>query len=294
MSETTTPAFSYTTGTLTTRGVECVLHKWKPNSQPKGVVVVYHGFGAHAQYPTVSYASNLLANNGYRVYALDLPGHGLSPGIKGYLTGVDDLIKDGVTVARHAKSDSSSCGSDLPLFLLGSSMGGAIALKVADELDEDYIKGVVMLAPMLSLKVSSIERMGLSFLSLFVPSVQLIPNSTTSSEKQYRDPQRRAECEADELSYSGKLRVSSALTCVDLALDISESFGRIKVPFFCMVSDEDVIVDNSKIDELMEKSKSADKTMKKYPALHGLLCEPTPLIDEIHSDLLKWLEQKCS
>ena len=126
MSETTTPVFSYTTGTLATRGVECVLHKWQPNSQPKGVVVVYHGFGAHARYPTVLYASNLLASNGYTVYSLDLPGHGMSPGIRGYLTGVGDLIKDGVAVAEHAKSDSSSCGNELPLFLLGSCMGGGI------------------------------------------------------------------------------------------------------------------------------------------------------------------------
>lgn len=285
---------SYETGTFPTGGTDCVLHKWKPSSEEvKGVAVVYHGFGAHSQYPTVRYASNLMANNGFLVYALDLPGHGMSPGARGYLTGVSDLIEGGVALAKHANSDASNSRGDLPLFLLGSSMGGAIALKVAENLDAGFVSGVVMLAPMISLKVSAIERSALALLSWIIPSVPLIPSSATSAEKQYRDAQKRAECEADELSYSGKLRISSALTCVDLALDVSQSFGKIAVPFLCMVADEDVVVDNTKIDEMMEKAKSEDKTVKNYAALHGLLCEPAPLIEEIENDLIQWVLQRC-
>ena len=266
-----------------------MVHKWTPKSRSKGLAVVYHGFGAHSQYPTVRYASNLLAGSGFAVYALDLPGHGLSPGTRGFLTGSNDLIEDGVAILKHARSDA---GANLPLFLLGSSMGGAIALKVAEWAEPGSVSGVVMLAPMLSLKVSSIERTALSLLSYIIPSSPLIPSSATSPDKQYRDPQKRAECEADELSYSGKLRVSSALTCVDLAIDISDSFHKVSVPFLCMVADEDVVVDNSKIDDLMEKSQSKDKMLKRYAALHGLLCEPVPLIDTIEKDLIEWMVQK--
>jgi alpha-beta hydrolase superfamily lysophospholipase len=209
---------------------------------------------------------------------------------------VNDLIEDGVAVAKHAKTDvvASNNGNPLPLFLLGSSMGGAIALKVAERLGSGFVQGVVMLAPMLSLKVGSFERMTLSFLSLIIPSMPLIPSSATSPDKQYRDVQRRAECEADVLSYKGNLRVSSALTCVDLALEISQSFEDVAVPFLCMIADEDVVVDNSKVRDLMEKSKSEDKTLKRYPALHGLLCEPAPLLGVIEDDLIQWLLQRCS
>ena len=67
-----------------------------------------------------------------------------------------------IAVANHAKNDASS--NKVPLFLVGSSMGGAIALAVAKKLNDGKVQGVVMLAPMLSLKVSFFERGNLEWL----------------------------------------------------------------------------------------------------------------------------------
>jgi hypothetical protein len=44
----------------------------------------------------------------------------------------------------------------------------------------------------------------------------------------------------------------------------------------------------------MEKAASSDKTMKRYPALHGLLCEPSPLVDTIESEIIEWMESRKS
>lgn len=292
------------TSTLVTRGIECALYKWSPppeggsgasssdpplpdwragggpsGRRPRGVAVVYHGFGAHSLYPTVRYASSLLAESGLLVYGLDLPGHGASPGRRGLLTGVDDLIEDGVAVAVHAAADasSSSGGADLPLFLVGSSMGGAIALAVAHRMG-DSVSGVVMLAPMLSLSVGPSARRALGLLSAVAPTVPLIPSSATSPEMQYRDAERRAECERNTLTYKGYMRPQSALTCVEFTNHIQKSFDKVNVPFLCMIAEEDVVVDNSVAKLLMRESPSRDKTLKSYAALHGLLCEPAPLL----------------
>lgn len=200
-----------------------------------------------------------------------------------------------MAAANHAKSDAKKIqGEDLPLFLVGSSMGGAIALAVSRKMEEGSIRGVVMLAPMLSLKVSSFERTALGLLSVILPSAPIIPSSATSPDKQYRDPERRAECEADTMTYRGNLRVSSAHTCVELAVEISQSFEEVKVPFLCMMAEEDVVVDNSKVTELMEKAKSEDKTLNTYAALHGLLCEPAPLLGIIEDDFIQWLLKRCT
>ncbi|EJK70410.1 hypothetical protein THAOC_08236 [Thalassiosira oceanica] len=161
----------------------------------RGVAVVYHGFGAHSLYPTVRYASSLLCEHGLVVYALDLPGHGASPGTRGLLTSVEDLIEDGMAVATYAAGHRSKGGKNkLPLFLVGSSMGGAISLAVSQRMKEttETVAGVVLLAPMLSLNVSPFVCGVLRLLSYIIPTAPLLPSSATSSKAQYRDERKKS------------------------------------------------------------------------------------------------------
>lgn len=60
-----------------------------------------------------------------------------------------------------------------------------------------------------------------------------------------------------------------------------------------MIADEDLVVDNSVARGLMQQSPSRDKTLKSYAALHGLLCEPAPLLGIIEDDFVQWLLQRC-
>jgi alpha-beta hydrolase superfamily lysophospholipase len=146
---------------------------------------------------------------------------------------------------------------------------------------------------MLALKVSVLERTALKALSYVVPTLQIIPSSATSAEKQYRDPIKRKECEEDELTIPGKtLRVASACTCVDLAFQIREDFPSVFIPLLCMIANEDVVVNNEGSLELIDRATSKDKTLKRYDALHGLLCEPPPLVDQIQKDLLDWMDER--
>lgn len=277
---------------LRIRDMECCLHSWNVNSTtPRAIVVIYHGFLAHGRYPTVRYAAELLAANGFAVIAADLPGHGKSPGTRGYLPSAETLVQDGIVVAEHA---AKMYDGNSKLFLLGSSMGGTIALSVAMKLG-DRVSGVMLLAPMLAIDVNEPSRLLLKTLSYVVPTLSAIPSSSTSAEKQYRDAAKRKECEDDELSIPGStIRIASASTCVELAKTMRTEFSLISCPFLCMIGSEDVVVDNVGARELMEVSPSQDKTLKEYDALHGLLCEPSPLVDEIHSDLLAWLNERSS
>ena len=253
--------------------------------------------------------------------AADLPGHGASPGMRGYLDGADQLVKCGLAVAEHGAALCRSSGNNsenprqnsLPLFLVGSSMGGTIALAVALELSKKQkmkktkdendsllpeVAGVVLLAPMLALDVAAPLRhilYGIACIPMLSTAL-LIPSSSTSAEKQYRDGTKRKECEDDPLAVNtgGKIRPASASTCVELANGVvAERLHEVSVPFLCLVAKEDVVVDNSGSYRLMEQAASSDKTLKSYNALHGLLCEPKPLIDEIHRDILNWLAERC-
>ncbi|KAL3907207.1 MAG: hypothetical protein SGILL_008964 [Bacillariaceae sp.] len=187
-------------------------------------------------------------------------------------------------------------------------MGGAIALLVAPRLKEEdaaettsndptaataAVKKeplVCLLAPMLKLNVSSLERTALQCVSFVAPTLQLIPSSATDASKQYRDETKRHECETDALTVSGaKLRVASALTCVDTCLKVEEIFESVTNPYLLLIADEDVVVKNEGCENLYRASPSTDKTKKNYAALHGLLCEPSPLFDQIKQDILTCL-----
>lgn len=280
--------------TVLIRGMDCHMHKWNVDGtkKPRALCVIYHGFLAHGNYPTVRYAAEFLAQADYAVIAVDMPGHGKSPGLRGYLESADTVTADGISIATHARTlVDDTC----KLILVGSSMGGAIALSVAQKMLQDKVAGVVLLAPMLKLNVSTVEHSLLTGLAWMMPTYALIPSSATSAEKQYRDPKKRQECEDDALTVSGaKLRTASALSCVDMTINIREEFQDIKSPFLVMIAEEDVVVKNEGSEELYEKSPSTDKTVKRYPALHGLLCEPVPMFDEIKKDMLEWIEQRTS
>ena len=275
---------------------EFCIHTWNKASTAESVVVIYHGLGAHGLYPTVRYAAELLALPplSCKVVAPDMRGHGKSSGLQGYLPNADVIVEDAYKVAAYAITEHKP----KKLFFAGSSMGGTIALEVAQKVSQsnnkhqqDVLAGIILLAPMLKLSVSSIARFLLSGLASVLSTWRLIPSSSTDAEKQYRDDKKRQECENDAYkTESGSIRVGTANACVSLANRVE--FDKVEVPFWLGVADEDVVVDKQGCLDLYELSPSTDRTMKRYAALHGLLCEPSPLFDEIAADILEWVRAK--
>jgi alpha-beta hydrolase superfamily lysophospholipase len=146
------------------------------------------GFLLMADTPLSNTQAQLLHSRGFHVMAPDMPGHGESSGLRGYLPSAEVLIEDALKIACFVLEKFPS----KKLFLVGSSMGGTIALRVAMEVKE--ISGVVLLAPMLAIKVGAPARMLLKGLSYVFPTVQAIPSSATSPDSQFRDEAKRKEC----------------------------------------------------------------------------------------------------
>ena len=212
---------------ISSRGETCALWEWTPNHPPKGLVVVFHGLAAHTRFPTVRIAAELLSANGYVVCGLDLPGHGASEGLRGYIYSSQALIDDGLAAYWAACKSHPA----LPTFLLGSSMGAAIAIGVASSLtaEDATPHGIVMLAPMLAPAASPFLSTLVSALAWTPLSrLALISSSATSNEKQYADPAMRAEIESDELAYKGSLRVASVAAVLELGATTEENLEGIR------------------------------------------------------------------
>jgi alpha-beta hydrolase superfamily lysophospholipase len=92
-----------------------------------------------------------LARAGYAVYGVDYEGHGRSEGLQGYVPSFDVLVAD--LDAFFAAVVASTANTELPRFLLGESMGGAVAL-LLHRARPSYWTGAVLVAPMCKVQTS--------------------------------------------------------------------------------------------------------------------------------------------
>ena len=106
----------------TADGVRLFGQSWVP-PEPRGIIVLVHGLAEHSgRYE--DFAKNANAA-GFGVFAIDLRGHGRSPGEALWIDSFDDYLLDIDALMQAVKQSVSSC----PLFLMGHSLGGAIAVR---------------------------------------------------------------------------------------------------------------------------------------------------------------------
>jgi alpha-beta hydrolase superfamily lysophospholipase len=100
------------------------VHHWQPDAATHGVLLIVHGMAEHGgRYARLAAAATA---EGWQVYALDLPGHGLTPGVRGHFAD-----RHGWSVALsaiHALRERIVVEHPgRPIVLLGHSMGSFLA-----------------------------------------------------------------------------------------------------------------------------------------------------------------------
>ena len=273
------------------QNIDCMVHSWNPTNHdtpPRGLVILFHGLGGHGMYPTVRYLAELLVKHNFCVYCGDFCGHGQSKGRRGYIESLDVLLADANVIVDFAQQQHLY----LPLFLGGVSLGGAVAIALSTTQLKTQVSGLILIAPMVSLDLPKWQCSALKRLHRISKTMVLFKPPPKYVELQFRDDERKKEAEDDPYSYRGRMRIASALTCVELCYKVQKDFHKVSTPMLTLMALEDCIIDNNGIDELMEKASSIDKTLKEYYALHGMLCEVNPLRTEIENDIIEWLLQK--
>ncbi|MGF6759646.1 lysophospholipase [Paraburkholderia sp. GAS42] len=101
-------------------GVELPVYRWwASDGAPRATVALVHGLAEHAgRYAALARALNAAD---IELVAIDLRGHGIAPGARVWVDRFDDYLDD-TDALLHAASRNGT-----PLFLMGHSMGGAIA-----------------------------------------------------------------------------------------------------------------------------------------------------------------------
>ena len=124
---------------------------------PKAVVVFHHGILSHGGSATITkdgrklkfalFVEYLVNQQGYALYTFDMLGHGYSEGVpRFYVPDWKNNRDDLENFTRMAAAEHAS----LPVFIIGESYGGCLALHVAKELQEKPLPnfgGLLLLAP---------------------------------------------------------------------------------------------------------------------------------------------------
>jgi len=124
-------------------GRKLFFRSWQPEP-PERAIVLVHGFGEHSgRYE--SFAS-WFARKGFAVYALDLQGHGNSPGKRGHVARFGDFLDDVASLNDRVRKEHPG----LLRVMIGHSMGGLIVTALASE-RELHADLLVVSGPALSL-----------------------------------------------------------------------------------------------------------------------------------------------
>ncbi|WP_420563427.1 lysophospholipase [Thalassobaculum sp.] len=120
-------------------GIRLPLRIWRPEGPAEAAVVALHGFGDYSN--AFAQLGADLSAQGVAVYAADQRGFGEAPGY-GMWHGRERMARDAETLVRLAKADLPG----VPVYLLGESMGGAVAMLALSDPDTQA-DGAVLSAP---------------------------------------------------------------------------------------------------------------------------------------------------
>lgn len=126
---------------LASDGAVLPMRVWAPEGRARAVILALHGFNDYSNAWTAP--AGWWAEQGILTYALDQRGFGRAP-YPGIWAGVDVMVRD----VRETLLTLRSRHPDLPLYLVGESMGGAVALAAMADWERDgAVQGVVLAAP---------------------------------------------------------------------------------------------------------------------------------------------------
>jgi acylglycerol lipase len=126
---------------LTEDGFYLPLHRWLPTTgRPRAVIVGVHGFNDYGNF--LQQPAEYLSSQGIVSFAYDQRGFGASPH-RGYWAGTETYTKDLQSFVRLLKRHYP----ELPIYLLGESMGAAVVIAAIREARMPPVDGVILAAP---------------------------------------------------------------------------------------------------------------------------------------------------
>lgn len=243
---------------------ELFVREWSGRA-PGWVALLVHGYGEHSgRYEWL--AEQLVAARAL-VVAPDLAGHGESPGERVLIGDAEQVVADLGAVRREV----SDRYPDLPVVLIGHSLGGLFAVRFAQE-HQDGLAAVVLSAPVLG-----------TWHVLDLLECDEIPQAPIDPSTLSRDPEVGRAYEADPLVWHGSFK-RRTLNMIDRCLEAVNDGPVLRVPTLWVHGEEDELVPEADTRTGIDRVRGQDFHEHIYPgARHELFNETNraEVVDEV-------------
>ncbi|ABM62428.1 alpha/beta hydrolase [Halorhodospira halophila] len=265
-------------------GYRLPYRRWGPerDASPEAVVLALHGLNDYSR--GMRFAAEHLAEGGIATYAYDHRGFG-DTADAGTWPGGQALVDDAATAVERLAERYP----DTPLYLMGHSMGGAIAMILATEQSPEAVSGSALLAPAVWGREAMpwYQRTGLWLSSRLTPGLRLSgedlgvdpTDNPEVLEEWHDDPLIQREVSARALA--------GVTDLMDRALEASE---ELEAPTLILYGEQDEVIPREPtclmLHRLPERPPGQWRLVL-YPDGHHLLTRDLQR-ERVHADLLAW------
>ena len=294
---------------------------------PKAVILFVHGHGSYAMHECLAIMAPGTApvysgswaegwnRAGFSVAALDARGAGFSEGTRCFCEAFDDYVADTTAFAAFIHASGGPAFAGLPIFLVGVSLGGCIAVHaleggwVAPRLPADlcldpalarpppptpapFLRGAVLLAPMLAL--DSVSRRGWNRLLTTVGAAisVLAPKAKVARmPKNMLHPELQALWDSDPLCWHHPTRARNGMEYLRVTRLLSARAPAMTFPFLAFHGEADTLTDPAGTAGFAAAAGSSDKTFVSLPGRwHVLIREPGN--EDLLRRIIGWCDER--
>jgi len=258
----------------------------------KGIVLVCHGFGEHAESYTVF--MERLWQSGYASISFDQRGHGKPPeGIalnkwQGVIKNYRFFMEDISTLIEYLKKKAP----DTPLIMYGHSMGGNIAANALLRLPPEQVSlfsCAVLESPWMELykPISPTLRCVVKVLNIVAPNkIQKIKFNADeiSSERE------KQKVYTSDRYYHGSISVRMINEMVKACAYALKNADRLPVKTFLACADNELVLSNKAMSDFADKANSIGDivTVKTYKSNHAIHNDVSQ--EEYCNDIIEFID----
>lgn len=264
-------------------GIKIYYQELKAEGTTKGTVVFFQGINGGGSRTALN---DTLAENGFASVIVHQRGTGYSEGVKGDLESFDIVEADYQELLDLLKKKKP----DLPLFILGHSIGGDFCIWIAANRAD--LAGVILVNPATKFPVTKVPfktKMKFMFNYFFRPkalTIDVSPPQEISNERDQKEIEASAQ---DQLSLQ-KMSVRYAMAAQKLWNESVNNASAANSPVLIIYGGQDDVVDHSETEKVYDVWKHPEKTKIILPdAGHGW-----HIFDQCTEQIINWLNEAAA